>query len=247
MSGLADQNPSDSGDGKPPKSDWEATRKEPWFDLKFSHFIEIILTGALVGIAYFQYTVYTRQAGIMQTQTEISRAQNDLTIEINRALLVEENIGFVKGEPDPADATDGLDFIVKIKNVGRHVASITGEVKITSRFGITHKELPPTPEFYDAKTVYTAPIAPDGSVPIKVHAPGIKMISSAPEPDYPTLARGIENGTFPFWVYGRLEYDTGYKTTGELGFCRKFVPIFDRAKIPLTFITCNNQSYSYIR
>lgn len=71
MSDSGEIKPSDGRNDKPPSRYWEAARKELWFDLKFSHYVEIILTAALVGIAYFQYTVYNRQAKIMETQTRI--------------------------------------------------------------------------------------------------------------------------------------------------------------------------------
>jgi hypothetical protein len=70
MTDLGDTTQRNGRNDKLPKRNWEATYKERWFDLKFSHFVEIILTGALVGIAYFQYTVYTRQAGIKSRPQE---------------------------------------------------------------------------------------------------------------------------------------------------------------------------------
>jgi hypothetical protein len=60
---------------KPPDRHWEAVPKERFIDLKFSHYVEIILTLALVGIAYLQYTVYQRQTVIMDEQARISTRQ----------------------------------------------------------------------------------------------------------------------------------------------------------------------------
>jgi len=71
MTELGEQQPSNGRKEKPPKRNWEAARREHFFDLKFSHYVELILTAILVGIGYLQYTVYTRQAGIMDTQTRI--------------------------------------------------------------------------------------------------------------------------------------------------------------------------------
>jgi hypothetical protein len=91
MSDLGE--PRDGGIDKPPKRKWDATRKDRFFDLKFSHYVEILLTAALVGIAYFQYTVYKRQAGIMQSQADIATEQNKISMEAQRAFL------FVKETP----------------------------------------------------------------------------------------------------------------------------------------------------
>jgi hypothetical protein len=87
MSEPSSQNPNGAGNEKPPKRHWEATRKKRFFDLKFSHWIEIILTTALVGIAYFQYTVYSRQANIMDKQAHIAAKQNDISIATERAWI----------------------------------------------------------------------------------------------------------------------------------------------------------------
>lgn len=66
MSDLGNPKPSGTPNEKPPKCNWEATRKERFFDLKFSHYIELILTAALACFAWLQFTVYKQQAGIME-------------------------------------------------------------------------------------------------------------------------------------------------------------------------------------
>jgi hypothetical protein len=43
---------------------------ERFWDLKASHWVEVFLTVVLICIGYLQYTVYTQQAGIMQTQDQ---------------------------------------------------------------------------------------------------------------------------------------------------------------------------------
>jgi hypothetical protein len=47
--------------------------EERFFDLKFSHWVEIILTIALVVIGGFQFVVYSRQAEIMEAQDRTAR------------------------------------------------------------------------------------------------------------------------------------------------------------------------------
>ncbi len=75
MTELGEPKPNEGGANKLPKRHWEAARKERFFDLKVSHCVEIILTLALVGIGCLQYTVYARQAVIMQTQVDIMDAE----------------------------------------------------------------------------------------------------------------------------------------------------------------------------
>jgi hypothetical protein len=86
MTDPSDIEPSNPTADKPPKRNWEAVRTERFIDLKFSHYIEIILTLALVGIAYLQYAVYTRQAAIMDTQTRILKVDKRPWIKVTPAV-----------------------------------------------------------------------------------------------------------------------------------------------------------------
>jgi hypothetical protein len=72
MTDLGEAEPNDGRANRPPKHNWEA--KERFFDLKFSHYVELILTGILVCVGYLQYEVYTRQARIMDQQARIAQA-----------------------------------------------------------------------------------------------------------------------------------------------------------------------------
>ena len=58
-----------------------------FFDLKLSHWVEIALTAALVGIGIGQLIIYSRQATIMATQANIADNQNKLTASIQRAFI----------------------------------------------------------------------------------------------------------------------------------------------------------------
>jgi hypothetical protein len=75
MSQISGNQPPEQKERKPPKDCWNAT--EPFCDLKASHWVEIGLTLALVGVGVAQFTVYNRQAGIMNEQTKISDRQLD--------------------------------------------------------------------------------------------------------------------------------------------------------------------------
>jgi hypothetical protein len=94
--------------------DVERTRKEialpywktePFFDLKASHWVEIFLTAALLGVGGGQLYVYSRQASIMATQAEIARTQNEISLQSARAIVfakdvrVEKKDGAVPGKP----------------------------------------------------------------------------------------------------------------------------------------------------
>ena len=53
-----------------PRRHWKAA--EPFIDLRLSHWVEIILTAALIFVGVSQLLVYRRQADIMDKQAEIS-------------------------------------------------------------------------------------------------------------------------------------------------------------------------------
>lgn len=102
--------PDDRRTDKPPKRNWEAVRNEKWFDLKLSHFIEVVLTAVLVWIGYLQYTVYSRQAAIMDKQANIALSQNEITVQSSRAIVyakdvrVEKKDGPTPGRPGQFEA-----------------------------------------------------------------------------------------------------------------------------------------------
>ncbi len=75
MSDEGGQQPQNHKAAKPPRNKWRAS--ESFFDLKLSHWIEILLTAALVYVGTSQLLVYRRQAKIMGTQAIISKGQLD--------------------------------------------------------------------------------------------------------------------------------------------------------------------------
>jgi hypothetical protein len=78
---------------------------EPFFDLKASHWVELFLTAALLGVGGGQLYVYWRQADIMTTQAEIARAQTEISLQSARAIVfakdvrVEKKDGAIPGKP----------------------------------------------------------------------------------------------------------------------------------------------------
>jgi hypothetical protein len=107
--------------GTPPKRYWEAT--ESRFDLKFSHWVEILLTLALVFVGIAQLVVYKRQASIMDEQTNISARQLD-AMEIDkrpwiRASVNIEELRFTEWAGDKGINTR---LIFDLKNYGESPA-----------------------------------------------------------------------------------------------------------------------------
>jgi hypothetical protein len=61
--------------------------KEPFCDMRASHWVEIILTLALFGVGISQLLVYSRQAELMATQAQIADDSNALQRAIQRASI----------------------------------------------------------------------------------------------------------------------------------------------------------------
>ena len=85
---MSEPEPAPQPRSKPPKRYWHAS--EPFVDLKLSHWVEIVLTVALVFVGVSQLVVYTHQAGIMRKQLNEMQAQRNLTIAQLRAKLKRE-------------------------------------------------------------------------------------------------------------------------------------------------------------
>ena len=92
---------------KPPKRYWQAS--EPFFDFRASHWVEIILTAAIVVVGLLQFGVYTRQAKIMKDQAtlagiqaDISNRQSEITALSQRAFVSAKELRVVKvNQPVP--------------------------------------------------------------------------------------------------------------------------------------------------
>ena len=75
---------------KPPRHKWYAG--ESFWNLRASHWAEILLTLALLTVGASRLYVYQRQAGIMNTQASIARCQLELSEIQERALVSVGNI-----------------------------------------------------------------------------------------------------------------------------------------------------------
>lgn len=118
MSEEGNTEPQPQGADKPPKrklfplSKWGPIRKwrakEPFFDLKISHWVQIALTVALVGIGYLQWTVYSNQLAETQTEYRPWVYSTDTTID-----------GPITNDPN---GTLSMALAFKLKNVGHSPA-----------------------------------------------------------------------------------------------------------------------------
>jgi hypothetical protein len=73
MSIESDVEPREQPDKQPAQGEQPPAQRERFWDLKASHWVEVFLTVVLICVGYLQYRVYTRQAGIMEAQTHISK------------------------------------------------------------------------------------------------------------------------------------------------------------------------------
>jgi hypothetical protein len=112
---------------KPPRRYWKAA--ESFFDLKLSHWIQIILTVGLIGVAFLQALIYRGQAKIMATQSTILNDQAKDThaalVAANRA-WVGSLIGSVSGVPTTVGADTTAYANVSLTNTGREPAINAG-------------------------------------------------------------------------------------------------------------------------
>jgi hypothetical protein len=213
---LGETNPEDGGSDTPPKRNWEATRKERFFDLKFSHYVEIILTFALVGIAYFQYTVYERQAVIMDLQTKIlAIAQRSfITVsQLERSEQKTQDGGFAGWIFEPAikntgsTMTHGMKFVeITPMNWSRFAdqnSTADMEIWLANQIGS-----PPDPEdAFVAKrssvllpTVRTAILGPNSTLPPR------DFLQAAQNVIAPVILDGIERNNSMRFFYGAIRY-----------------------------------------
>ncbi|QBR71584.1 hypothetical protein CU048_10170 [Beijerinckiaceae bacterium] len=118
MSTPKSPEPSDQGNNKLPKCYWKAT--ESFYDLKLSHWVEMALTIALLFVGIAQFTVYKRQASIMDEQTKISARQLTMVEAEQRPWI---SLDMQPEGPLTRDS-NGWNFIVKytINNVGKSPA-----------------------------------------------------------------------------------------------------------------------------
>lgn len=111
MSEISNPEPSDDTNTKPPRRHWKAT--EPFWDFRASHWVEVALTAALLGVGLSQLYVYWRQAGIMKTQANTA----ELMASLQRAFITVSELK--ESPPDnTADINAPWRFTPIIKNSG---------------------------------------------------------------------------------------------------------------------------------
>ena len=75
-----DQGPTERPQQQPTQCEHPTANRDRFWDLKASHCVEVFLTIVLIGVGLLQYRVYTRQAGIMDKQ-------NEITVQSSRAIV----------------------------------------------------------------------------------------------------------------------------------------------------------------
>jgi hypothetical protein len=99
MSDERNPQPNEHESKKPPYRYWHAT--ESFFDLKASHWVEILLTFALLCVGGTQASIYWRQTGVMQTQADIAAAQaNVMKAEHRPWLSMDIHVKSITWKPD---------------------------------------------------------------------------------------------------------------------------------------------------
>ena len=82
---MSSPQPPTHPNSKPPKRHWNAT--EPFFDMRASHWVEVVLTFTLLLVGASQLFVYHRQASIMETQASIATTQLAFQEGVSRAWI----------------------------------------------------------------------------------------------------------------------------------------------------------------
>jgi hypothetical protein len=96
MSTPVDEEPCPQAPAEPPGGNMDTSG--PFWDFKASHWVQVCLTLALVGVGIAQFCVYNRQASIMSTQANISKQSNDIGVSVQRAFVVVNGLE-IKAKP----------------------------------------------------------------------------------------------------------------------------------------------------
>jgi len=200
--------PNDQPSGEPSTSQQPPQRRERFWDLKASHWVEVFLTIVLIVFAGLQYCVYTRQAGIMDQQTAIARAEHRPWISASAIELV----------GDLTHDDNGLNITVEftMKNTGHSPA---------------HRAFPafiPTfPPWGDATRQKACDLADNKFLGIVIF-PGDKAIqdiqSNIPETQFMALKEGTTQPTaIPVIVACIVYYDMESKKPHETPYVFRFI------------------------
>jgi hypothetical protein len=214
--------------------------KKHWLEYATAGFALVAALGSIsaVIVGYWQW-------GIMDKQASIAATQNNISIESQRALFVLKDLRFAYG--DPILYQSSHDLVIVLRNVGRHASSI-GTMKTAPVFGVRSKSLPEilARSLVPPINFVMPPVAPDADTQI------IAKVIRTPPPgmDEDTFMKGFLSGSIPFWVYGVVKYNVGFKDaeSGELGFCYLYAPPDTRPANMGQFITCSDYpQYTYTK
>jgi hypothetical protein len=169
-------------------------------------------------------------------------------IQSERAQLFVRDVRFAHGEPNAAEG--GFDVVVVIKNVGRHIATVT-DLNVSPVLHIHAKELRETPNYPSQPLIRSAPpIPPDGEVTVngklaefKAMAPDVELLSE------PERIKAVLSGEIPTDVYGYISYNNGFSVFGPsvVGYCFHYIPPSTRLPGQSQFQICDNPNYTYAR
>jgi hypothetical protein len=167
-----------------------------------------------------------------------------------RAQLFVHDLQFAHGEPTLDDG--GLDLVVVIKNVGKHIATVT-DLNVTPLIHLHSKPLADTPHYHPQPLVRTAPpIPPDEQVTVNARTAGFNATDETdPAAVLSESERvgGILSGQLPFDVYGAISYYNGFSVFGPsvVGYCFHYIPQKMRLPADGPFRICENPNYTYSR
>jgi hypothetical protein len=165
-------------------------------------------------------------------------------IESERASLYLKDISFIDKDA-PSAKSGGIDFIITIRNTGKHIAEIS-KMNVVPFYGIKKKTLPEIPEYENPLALTAPPIPPDAEdrISATIREPGMP-----PPIGRDQLIAGVRDGSIPLWVYGFVEYEIGFPWwhSGKIGFCMKFLPVDQRRGQVGDFLICDDPKYTYVR
>ncbi|MGE0470055.1 MAG: hypothetical protein AB7L09_14370 [Nitrospira sp.] len=186
---------------------------------KFNFFI-MLFTGVLSVVGLLQYSAY---------------------VEAERAFLILDEIKLVHNEPSIEDG--GLNFIIRVKNVGKHPGLVTKLIVVVST---GYGTFPITPD-YDRDlrgTFIVGPIASQGWATVPVEERQDEKYDIPRE----EFIGAIRDGTLEFRIYGVIQYNTGYYwLDGVTGYCLLFTPANKRVNRTQSFSSCQNENYVYAK
>jgi hypothetical protein len=226
--------------------------------LKASHCVEIFLTFALLCVGGSQAYIYWRQAGIMQTQAEISDNQLTEMKDARLAMITSERADIVIDAITiagwPMSSTDAAHVLLIIKNGGKKTGFIV-RASIALAVGPTDATPPDEPNYRPDDPTFRFPVVPSDASPPR-HLAFVPMTDLAlnPIPVSESEIGKIALGADAAYVYGFIEYTDEFSPAyGTKTF--RFCSVFDKIRSQGSFLNqdgspllpCNLPNYIYSR